>query len=182
MVKDGEDFTGVTNNEIEKFMSFMSFIPLPGFYPRFSLSHTTPFQYCHAFPGKQQNCLFLNSCFDSQTSGLSSAIHSPPSVQSTLCYVRWYVLICERCLANIGFVWCYSLGSIQFTPLTLVYSVMLYVCGFSSQTSGLCSAIHSVPVLLARFVSYVHAVMFLYACTASQTWGFVLCYSPWEWL
>ena len=58
-------------------------------------------------------------------------------------------MLCVLCLINIGFVRCYSLGSWKFfARLCLVYfSVNFCYAYFASQTSGLCSAFPSLPVI-----------------------------------
>ena len=67
-------------------------------------------------------------------------------------------MLCVLCLANIGFVQCFSLGSWKYFArlcFVLLFSKLCYAC-FPSQTSGLCSAIPSVPE------SFLHACVLFY--------------------
>ena len=79
-------------------------------------------------------------------------------------------MFCVLCLINIGFVRCYSLGSWKFfARLCLVYfSVNFCYAYFASQTSGLCSAFPSLPVIFWQ-ACFVLSSKFCYACFASQT-------------
>ena len=102
---------------------------------------------------------FCFACFASQTSSLCSAFPSAP-VKSVkrFCYALVRTLFCVFCLANTGFVQCYSLGSRKVCCVVvfiLLHSVIFCFACFASQISCLCNALPPASVVCCTLLLLV---------------------------
>ena len=106
---------------------------------------------CSAFPSVPESfmhacmCFVLlfsklcYACFASQTSGLCSAIPSVPGHFLHACVYFAVNLLCVLCLANIGFVQCFSLASCNFLASLFCFIQEILLCVLCLSNNCLCS-------------------------------------------
>ena len=100
--------------------------------------------------------VYTFACIAYQTQGLCNAF-------------ACHVLLCALRLTSIGFVHCFSLGSLNCEFVRLCVSFRYSY--FASQTSGLCSACTSVPF------GILHACVFMFCVLRLAYTGFAKCFS-----